>query len=217
MRSLSDLQEELGALHTRITMCVDYIAELTGNGTRRRGPYRKNGNGKANGKATGAALREHIRNHFAANREADKAAADGQTTDAAITVNEAAKLLDMSGSNVRLMARQGKLHASRQDRPDRRGHGMLMLNRDEVLAYANQAGHGGAPTETPTPPKKAKQATGKVAERERRKRTAALLDSLDREEPRHIENPRRVSVLLQHGYIKSKGNGYVRTAKTFTP
>lgn len=50
---------------------------------------------------------------------------------------------------------------------------------------------------------------------ERRQKTAAILDSLDRTEPRPITERKHIATLLKNGYIKQKGDGFVRTAKKF--
>lgn len=49
----------------------------------------------------------------------------------------------------------------------------------------------------------------------RRQQTATLLASFDRDEPRPMANPRQAGVLIQHGYLKAKGDGFLRTAKEF--
>jgi hypothetical protein len=51
---------------------------------------------------------------------------------------------------------------------------------------------------------------------ERRQKTAALLATMDLHKP---TNPggRSLGVLIQHGFIKRKGDGYIRTAKDFEP
>ena len=51
-----------------------------------------------------------------------------------------------------------------------------------------------------------------------RKRTAAFLAKVAATDgPYTKEHGGRVSVLLQHGYLKRQGEGYVRTDKVFTP
>lgn len=49
----------------------------------------------------------------------------------------------------------------------------------------------------------------------RRQRTAAVLATFDREEPRPL--PRGLVSVVMAGYLRKKGKGYVRTAKEFTP
>lgn len=55
--------------------------------------------------------------------------------------------------------------------------------------------------------------------RDARHATAALLAKLDQVEPRPLTSDERRSVapLMNHGYLRKKGDGYVRTAKVFTP
>jgi hypothetical protein len=61
----------------------------------------------------------------------------------------------------------------------------------------------------------------------RRQRTASMLEFFDRKTPRSIEEvAKEVGISTRHiaagalthrGYLKKKGDGYVRTAKVFTP
>jgi hypothetical protein len=49
----------------------------------------------------------------------------------------------------------------------------------------------------------------------RRERSLALLAQFDREQPRRIKS-KGLAPLILHGYLKRKGDGYVRTAREFT-
>jgi hypothetical protein len=64
-------------------------------------------------------------------------------------------------------------------------------------------------------------AGGKYAKQKKsdRKRTAAFLAKVaaSGDKPYTKEHGGRVSVLLQHGYLRRQGEGYVRTDKVFTP
>lgn len=55
------------------------------------------------------------------------------------------------------------------------------------------------------------------AEKARRTRTAHFLASLSHDKPTPIDDPRKVGIgpLMTFGYVKRKGEGYVRTAKEF--
>jgi len=57
------------------------------------------------------------------------------------------------------------------------------------------------------------------AKRAQRERSLALLEQFDRTAPRQPENAdlRGLMPLMRHGYLKRKGDGYVRTAKVFIP
>jgi hypothetical protein len=48
-----------------------------------------------------------------------------------------------------------------------------------------------------------------------RRATADVLASLDAKTPRPVPGKGKVSALLQNGYIRRKGSGYVRTSKPF--
>jgi len=50
----------------------------------------------------------------------------------------------------------------------------------------------------------------------RRKRTAAVLATYDSTTP-NAKVPPAVGTLIRTGYLRKKGDGYVRTAKVFTP
>jgi hypothetical protein len=63
-----------------------------------------------------------------------------------------------------------------------------------------------------TPPLQ-KRKWSREAHRARRLASARIIASLDTETPRAIKVP---SILIAHGYIAKKGNGYVRTNKPFT-
>jgi hypothetical protein len=45
----------------------------------------------------------------------------------------------------------------------------------------------------------------------------ALLDKYDREQPRNVEGAARMGLgsLVRRGYLRQKGDGYVRTAKDY--
>lgn len=65
---------------------------------------------------------------------------------------------------------------------------------------------------------KRKQPTTKEERLRQRQRTVAILDKYDRVTPRPIEIAgRSMGILVQHGYLVRKGDGYVRTVKTYTP
>lgn len=66
-----------------------------------------------------------------------------------------------------------------------------------------------------------KKPTKPHAERiaERRKFTEKFLAKFDTTEPRMVEGLKQggAGTLVRHGYLKAKGDGYIRTAKEFTP
>jgi len=51
----------------------------------------------------------------------------------------------------------------------------------------------------------------------RRQRTVALLASFDTNTPTPAGSLGRIGALVNNGYLRKKGDGYVRTAKVFTP
>lgn len=57
----------------------------------------------------------------------------------------------------------------------------------------------------------------KIEMKKRRQATAKVLARFDRDEPRPNAGGRSIGVLVQHGFLKQKGDGYVRTDKPFTP
>jgi hypothetical protein len=61
----------------------------------------------------------------------------------------------------------------------------------------------------------AKRKTDKSAIRAQRERSLALLKRFDPETPRRFKT-RGIAPLLLNGYLKKKGDGYVRTAREFT-
>jgi hypothetical protein len=63
---------------------------------------------------------------------------------------------------------------------------------------------------------KRKKKMDKASVQERRARSAAFLNQFDREKPKRVPNARRIAPLLLHGYLKKKGDGYVRTAREFS-
>lgn len=65
-------------------------------------------------------------------------------------------------------------------------------------------------------PKKPKQTAAMV--QARRRRSAAILAKFDATEPRPLvgDEQRKASGLLRRGYLKAKGDGYIRTGKEFT-
>jgi hypothetical protein len=76
-------------------------------------------------------------------------------------------------------------------------------------------------SDTPAPVKASNPASKPGHGQARRAGTAALLEQLSTTDPSTTKElpaiARKVSILLLHGYIKRKGEGYVRTAKPFTP
>jgi excisionase family DNA binding protein len=142
-----------------------------------------------------------------------------------MTAQEAARFLGCSDSNVRLLYHSGKLPAPTQQlrRFGRSGrfHPAMVLPRQAVEAYKAQPESG---TKSATPAKRRKK-NGAVKRSEykslmksRRERSAKLLARFDRHESRPIPpdtNSHGLSVLVQHGYLKPQGSGYLRTAKEF--
>jgi hypothetical protein len=64
-----------------------------------------------------------------------------------------------------------------------------------------------------------KRGSGISETRKRRKATLAFLESFDREKPGHGNGAlvkSGIGTLLRHGYLKRKGDGYVRTGREFT-
>lgn len=57
---------------------------------------------------------------------------------------------------------------------------------------------------------------GKESVRERRERSAELLKKFSPDEPRVIKSMSMGS-LVRRGYLKKKGDGYIRTAKPYEP
>ena len=66
-----------------------------------------------------------------------------------------------------------------------------------------------------TRPKGKRDGSFIAAKRAKRRETAGVLASLDAKTPRPITGQGKVSALLQNGYVKRKGAGYVRTSKPF--
>jgi len=142
-----------------------------------------------------------------------------------VTAQEAAQLLGCSDSNVRLLYNAGKLPKPTQElrRFGRSGryHPAMVIPRQAVEAYKAQTGEPG----TKPAPAKRKKKNGAVKPSEyknemkaRRERSAKLLARFDRHEPRPIPpdmGHQGISVLVQHGYLKPQGGGYVRTAREF--
>ena len=59
---------------------------------------------------------------------------------------------------------------------------------------------------------------GKEALKAQRVRTAAMLAKYDRTKPRPTEAAgRAIGIMVTRGYLVKKGDGYIRTAKEFTP
>jgi|SRR5688572_4236538 len=83
------------------------------------------------------------------------------------------------------------------------------LDQAIALDHARRA-NGSAPKT------RAPNGTLTAARRRKREATAALLATFDAVEPRDTGG-NRVGVLIQHGFLKRKGKGYIRTAKPFTP
>jgi hypothetical protein len=52
--------------------------------------------------------------------------------------------------------------------------------------------------------------------RARRTRSFTFLSKFDREKPTRVPNAKGIAPLLLHGYLKKKGDGYVRTAREFS-
>jgi hypothetical protein len=87
------------------------------------------------------------------------------------------------------------------------GHGHAATLTAAAAALAQHT--GAQPGRTP-------RVQTKEAKREQRARTQALLERYDRNEPRPFLS-RGMQTLLRWGYLKRKGDGYVRTAKPFVP
>lgn len=66
-----------------------------------------------------------------------------------------------------------------------------------------------------TPPPAPTKARWGEKRKLRREETARLLANFNPDEPQQLPGT-RMSVLIQHGYLKKKGSGYVRTSKPFT-
>jgi hypothetical protein len=56
----------------------------------------------------------------------------------------------------------------------------------------------------------------KTDRREQRQRSANFLKLFDTDKPKRVPNSRGIAPLLLHGYLKRKGDGYVRTAREFS-
>lgn len=83
----------------------------------------------------------------------------------------------------------------------------------EKRAKANGTGKPARAAKAPTGSWKAQLAT-------RRQATVDMLAKFDAEEPRPasiVENHRVVGVMVQHGYLRQKNGGYVRTEKEYHP
>lgn len=79
---------------------------------------------------------------------------------------------------------------------------------------ADTNGNGGAPrTLTNKDPEYHRPATVKA----RRARTATFLATFDREHPKPVPGgaAKGLGILIVRGYLKKKGDGYIRTAKEF--
>ena len=88
---------------------------------------------------------------------------------------------------------------------------------DTVRAGADAMIVNGNGSGRPAPAKAKPSGAGAKAAKAKRRRTAALLDTFSTTTPRPNTEKRPLSVLLQHGYLTKKGDGYVRTAKQFVP
>jgi hypothetical protein len=76
-----------------------------------------------------------------------------------------------------------------------------------------------APQAPPAPKVKKPNYWNKAATKARREKTAAYLDTFGPTKPQPPTNGARhgLSALIAGGYLKKRGDGYVRTAKAFTP
>lgn len=88
----------------------------------------------------------------------------------------------------------------------RNGNGSASLREKVKRAYAQSRG------DVPSTPK---LPAGEL-KRQQREATAALLSGLDTTEPRPLaDGARGIGPLIRHGYIRKKGDGYIRTAKPY--
>jgi hypothetical protein len=108
-------------------------------------------------------------------------------------------------------------------------HGYLKRQGDGYLrtakAFVIDAARGAAPATTldeaiaarvgKPKPSAAKRAGNKAAARAARERSAAVLKQFHRDKPTRAPNLGGISPLLLHGYLKRKGDGYIRTGKAF--
>lgn len=106
---------------------------------------------------------------------------------------------------------------------DRQSHVHIVAGRDGQFAISNiftpPNGHGAVEIT-------AVQEPAAAPEENPRERTARLLKLFDRRTSRSLEDVAAeaklatrniaVGILMKHGYLKAKGKGYVRTAKTYT-
>lgn len=86
------------------------------------------------------------------------------------------------------------------------------LALDAARAAANGNGHHERQEPRPTKPK-----LTMARIRANRRRTARILGRLSKTEPRPLGpgEYKQVAVMLRHGYITKKGDGYLRTGKEF--
>lgn len=217
---LGDLQGSIGGLQDQIDDCVAFIAQITGSGGRKRGPYRK---------TNGATLRDKVKRHFVATRGGKWGRLNAlefvEPSGNTVTVEQAAKMLRMSDANVRLKIKGGDLRAMKEMRagkkrtgPGSAPHPVMVLNRNEVLAYADARNGDTPPVRSTRPAPKKRRPTGpkhySPAQLKQRERSAALLSQFDRTEPKSIRDT-RLGALVRRGYLARKGDGYIRTAREF--
>lgn len=85
--------------------------------------------------------------------------------------------------------------------------------------YTRRATVAPPPLDIQDVPSKPRKMTSAEKKLETRRRSAAILDSLDRTEPRQPPEGMKMAMgaLVRRGYAKKKGAGYIRTAKVFVP
>lgn len=219
MKSLSDLQAVLGGMQGQITACVEYIDQLANvfGGKRRKSPARVNG----------ATLREQVKRHYHQHRGIPLVA--GPPNPDNVTIQQAAKMLKISEAGLRWRITNGILSATKEVRitgskgVGRKPHTVMVVNRNDVLALQGTKHTPRTTITNRTVAKAVKKARAKPTPGHgakiaaQRQRTVDYLQKFDVETPRSSDGWNGLGSLVRRGYLKKKGDGYVRTGKEYSP
>jgi hypothetical protein len=226
MKSLSELREVLGGLQSQVNECMNFLERLApleevfGGTTRRKSVKRANG-------TPSATLREQVKEHFRAQRNIDVSYPPNPSN---ITIQEAARVLNLTEAAVRSKMDRGQLHRQKEIRQTKTGpkgisypREVFVLDKREVEALARAMSAGTVVDTLGRPVRRADRGQPVIAQRpqkrlskiaQQRQLSADYLAQFDRDTPRTSHN-RLTGALVRRGYLRKKGDGYVRSSKPF--
>lgn len=234
-------------MQTEIDECVEFLDLITGGGLSIGAPVGRPKKAKTKIKTNGSAgkvmtadsFRKQVRTHYTARRKKSTKKKPGTTrsfeealeigrrkypgvpdpSPDTVTTHEAAGILKMSDSGVRLLYGSNLPESSKELRRFGRSgrfHPATVVPRSAIEAYAQ--GRTRKQAQAANSKRPPSNSGYSVMAKARRERSFNLLAQFDRAEARPVPaefSAQGVSVLVQHGYLKTKGDGYLRTAKEF--